>query len=114
MKAYGYLAGAAVFVAIGVFLAGCSKSETKQAQTASEQQAPTGASVAEKVDTDTPQTVCPVMGGPINRGIYVDYRGKRIYFCCNACVRAFKKNPTKYVARLEEQGVTFPSAEVQD
>ena len=31
------------------------------------------------------QTVCPVMGGVINKDLYVDYKGKRIYFCCPDC-----------------------------
>ena len=28
------------------------------------------------------QTTCPVMGNPINKDIYADYSGKRVYFCC--------------------------------
>ena len=33
-----------------------------------------------------PQTFCPVMGGPIDTTIYVDYKGMRIYFCCKGCI----------------------------
>ncbi|MBI3313326.1 MAG: YHS domain-containing protein [Candidatus Omnitrophica bacterium] len=28
---------------------------------------------------------------------FVDYRGKRYYFCCKSCVKKFKKNPEKYL-----------------
>jgi len=57
-----------------------------------------------------PQEYCPVMGGKINRDIYVDYQGKRIYFCCPACPPEFRKDPEKYLKKLEEQGVELEKA----
>lgn len=54
-----------------------------------------------------PQTVCPVLGGNINKEIYLDYQGKRIYFCCKGCDAEFKKNPDKYMKKLQEQGITL-------
>ncbi len=56
------------------------------------------------------QTTCPVMGGAINKDIYTDYQGKRIYFCCTACVPEFKQDPAKYLKKLEAEGVQLPSA----
>lgn len=56
-----------------------------------------------------PQTKCPVLGGKINRQIYADYNGRRIYFCCEGCVKQFKQNPEKYMKKLQEQGVTLES-----
>jgi YHS domain-containing protein len=53
-----------------------------------------------------PQTVCPVLGNKIDKNVYTDYQGKRIYFCCAGCVEPFKKNPEKYLKQMEEQGVT--------
>lgn len=53
------------------------------------------------------QTVCPVMGGQADTNIYVDALGKRVYFCCNACPAQFKKDPAKYIKKLEEEGVTL-------
>lgn len=53
-----------------------------------------------------PQTVCPVMGGNINKDVYLDYQGQRIYFCCLACLELFKKEPEKYLQKLKEQGIT--------
>lgn len=53
------------------------------------------------------QTTCPVMGGKINKDIYSDYEGKRVYFCCTSCLPEFKKDPAKYIKKLEEQGVVL-------
>ena len=53
-----------------------------------------------------PQTVCPVLGGNVDKKVYADYQGKRIYFCCTGCDAEFKKDPEKYMKKLEEQGVT--------
>ncbi|MBN1346930.1 MAG: efflux RND transporter periplasmic adaptor subunit [Phycisphaerae bacterium] len=52
------------------------------------------------------QTVCPVMGNPIVKDVFTDYKGKRIHFCCPPCVEKFKKDPDKYMKVLAEQGVS--------
>jgi YHS domain-containing protein len=51
-----------------------------------------------------PQTTCPVMGGDINKEVYADHEGKRVYFCCASCVAQFEKDPEKYLAKLKETG----------
>jgi YHS domain-containing protein len=51
-----------------------------------------------------PQATCPVMGGEIDRDVYYDHEGKRIYFCCPGCIGEFKKDPQKYLKVLEERG----------
>ena len=51
------------------------------------------------------QTHCPVMGGEIDRKVYLDYKGKRVYFCCPGCLEKFKADPDSYIKKLEEQGV---------
>jgi len=48
------------------------------------------------------QTTCPVMGGPINKAIFVEYKGKKVYFCCNGCPAAFQADPEKYVSKLPQ------------
>ena len=53
------------------------------------------------------QTVCPVMGGKINKQSYVDHDGKRIYMCCAGCAGALKKDPGKYIKKLEDSGVVL-------
>jgi YHS domain-containing protein len=57
-----------------------------------------------------PQTTCPVLAGPIDKRVYADYQGKRIYFCCKGCDAEFEKNPEKYMKKLQEEGVTLEPA----
>jgi len=52
------------------------------------------------------QVACPVQHGKINKDLYVDYKGQRIYFCCKDCIPIFKKNPEAYLKRMEQEGVT--------
>lgn len=56
------------------------------------------------------QTTCPVMGGKIDKNYHVDHDGKRIYFCCGACPKAFEKEPEKYMKKLSEAGVKLEDA----
>lgn len=51
-----------------------------------------------------PQTTCPVMGGAINKELYADYKGERVYFCCMACPPQFKKDPEKYLKKMKDAG----------
>ena len=54
------------------------------------------------------QTTCPVMeGNAINKKLFVDYEGKRIYVCCRGCIGEVKSDPAKYVKRLEAEGITL-------
>lgn len=56
------------------------------------------------------QTKCPVLGGSVNKRVYSDYQGKRVYFCCPPCIREFQKDPEKYIRLLEKQGVVLEEA----
>ena len=51
------------------------------------------------------QTTCPIMGGKINKNVYTDYKGKRVYFCCGGCVDTFKKDAEKYVKKMEGEEI---------
>lgn len=48
------------------------------------------------------QTTCPVMKGPIDKEIFVEYKGKKVYFCCASCKAEFDKDPEKYVKDLPQ------------
>jgi YHS domain-containing protein len=48
------------------------------------------------------QTTCPVMGGAINKEIFVEYRGEKVYFCCKGCDKLFQENPEQYLAKLPQ------------
>ncbi len=49
------------------------------------------------------QTTCPVMdGNPINKNVFVEYKGKKVYFCCPDCKAKFEADPEKYIAKLPQ------------
>jgi len=49
------------------------------------------------------QTTCPVMvGRAIDKNLFVEYKGKKVYFCCKGCIPEFNKDPEKYVKLLPQ------------
>jgi len=99
-----------------VFFAGCEKQQPtaqqpiqRVEQTPVQQhvpatQAKTATATADQVKTvaEMEQTTCPVMGGAINKALFVEYQGKKVYFCCGGCPDAFKADPQKYIAKLPQ------------
>lgn len=90
-----------------VWVAGCQKEKpavqqpAKQAEkTAMHEHAATDQAPVKVVAGE--QTTCPVMGGAIDKTIFVEYKGKKVYFCCPGCVETFKANPEKYIAKLPQ------------
>jgi len=67
-----------------------------------------GAAVAEQHE-GKPQTACPVSGKPIDKASspHIDFQGQRIYFCCDNCPPAFRKDPESFFAKAAEAGVVF-------
>ncbi len=67
---------------------------------------------AEGVLLENVQTLCPVSGEKLkDNKVYVDYQGRRIFFCCENCVGKFNKNPEKYLQKLDE---STDAAETKD
>ncbi len=66
-----------------------------------------GAMCPMKAELKNPQTTCPVMAGAISKNISAEHKGKKVYFCCEACLTEFKKNPDKYVKEMEDKGITL-------
>ncbi len=104
-----------------VSLNGCKKSEPA----ASEDHTGHGHAMTEVADTETAdqkakegealiaklgaeakevieQTTCPVMGGKINKDIFVEYKGRKVYLCCAMCEGKFKADPEKYISKLPQ------------
>ena len=51
----------------------------------------------------TLQNKCPLSGKKIDPTKTVaTYKGKKVYFCCDGCPAAFKKDPAKYAAKLPQ------------
>lgn len=61
---------------------------------------------AEGVLFENIQTTCPVSGKVFKeKTVSVDYEGRRVYFCCDACPDTFNKEPAKYLEILDgDQG----------
>lgn len=52
------------------------------------------------------QITCPVMGGKINKKMYADVKGYRVYVCCAGCTTAVKADPDKYIKKIKDNGET--------
>ena len=49
------------------------------------------------------QTTCPIMdGNKIDKNVFVEYQGKKVYFCCAECKAKFEAAPEKYIANLPQ------------
>lgn len=53
------------------------------------------------------QSVCPIMGNPIDKEVYKDINGKRVYFCCASCE---SKMTEERMTELEAEGIIFAEA----
>lgn len=62
---------------------------------------------SQKAAKGEPQTICSVMGGKIDKNVYADYQGERVYFCCASCKQLFMQDPEKYMKKMEDEGVTL-------
>lgn len=84
-----------LLVAMMIVTSGCKK-----------EPAPAPAPPAGAVETASAaieQKTCPIMdGNPINKAVYTEHEGKKVYFCCPACIKKFKADPEKYVANLPQ------------
>ncbi|MFH1882378.1 MAG: YHS domain-containing protein [Planctomycetota bacterium] len=93
-----------------IMLNGCKKSEPAPSETSAEtmqgheghEHAAMMDKPAEAIASVVEQTTCPIMGSPINKALFTEYKGKKVYFCCPDCQPEFEKNPEKYVAKLPQ------------
>jgi len=98
-----------LFVGLSM-LNGCKKSEPVPPPTTTGtmqgMQGHEPAAVTTEAATETAaaveQTICPVMGGAINKDIFVEYKDKKVYFCCPECKTKFEAEPEKYIAKLPQ------------
>lgn len=68
--------------------------------------------VADTEQMQVTNTYCPVMTDmQTTPEIFTDYKGKRVYFCCNNCKAAFGREPEKYLDRLPQFGGTPAQAD---
>jgi len=113
MKLLGYVMMATVAtVGVLVLSSGCQKDKpmtgTQAVHTGSQAAAPAPVKheatspPAQPATQLAEQTTCPVMGGPIDKNVFTEYQGKKVYFCCAGCVDKFKADPGKYISKLPQ------------
>lgn len=59
----------------------------------------------EKKAIDAGNKICPVSGEKIDEKMKAayEYQGKIYNFCCPACIDDFKKDPEKYIKKVNEE-----------
>ncbi len=87
-----------------VSLNGCKKSEPASSEdhTGHEHAMAEVADIETAVAKTIEQTTCPVMGGKIDKDIFVEYKGQKVYLCCAMCEGKFKADPEKYISKLPQ------------
>lgn len=46
---------------------------------------------------------CVVSGGPAKETSVVEYKGKKVYFCCNNCPKKFEADPEAFTVKVRAQ-----------
>jgi YHS domain-containing protein len=98
---------AGLLLAGSVFVYGCKKSEPVPTETSTktmtmQDHAAMAEDAAKEVVAAAEQTTCPVMGGAINKALFTEYQGKKVYFCCDGCKEKFEAAPEQYIAKLPQ------------
>ena len=65
---------------------------------------------AVKESANVGNKICPVTGAKIDEKLKAtyEYEGKIYNFCCSACIEEFKKDPEKYIKKIEEEAQAEP------
>lgn len=46
------------------------------------------------------QVTCPVSKEPVNQKVFIEQEGRKVYFCCEDCVKEYKADPGKHKVAL--------------
>jgi YHS domain-containing protein len=57
-----------------------------------------------------PQSVDVISGKPVNRSVFGDYNGQRVYFCCPESKKTFDANTQAYLEAIRKQGIILDRA----
>lgn len=56
---------------------------------------------------------CPVSGEPIDKKVFVEAAGMKVYFCCTKCEGKYKADPAKYSDKVHDQMICMSDKRVQ-
>lgn len=76
-----------------------------QAETGTQTQTEKATEAAPKEAVNVANKICPVSGDKIDEKLKAtyEYEGKIYNFCCPMCTDEFKKDPHKYIKKVEEE-----------
>ena len=95
-KQHKTILGLGALLLIGlIVVGGCKESEPEGPTSTAPEVKDVAAAAGE-------QTECPIMGGAIDKNLFVEYKGKKVYFCCAGCKDKFNEEPEKYLAKLPQ------------
>lgn len=121
-----------IFLMVGIFVFGMSKlsfammcgsgehskhqqiAQTESSEHKHMESEATSATAKEAVNVGN--KICPVSGEKIDekmKAIY-EYQGKIYNFCCPMCIDIFKKDPEKYIKKVEEELQAKPQGEARE
>lgn len=68
------------------------------------------AAVVSAGDVKLDTAKCPVSGAKAKDGTAVDYKGGKVYFCCNNCPKKFESDTEKFSVKANQQLVATGQA----
>lgn len=107
-----------MFLVTGIFVLGINKlsfammcgehsghKKIAQAQTGTQTQTEKATESEPKETVNVGNKICPVSGEKIDEKMKstYEYEGKVYNFCCPMCIDDFKKDPQKYIKKIEEE-----------
>jgi YHS domain-containing protein len=69
-----------------------------------------GTTIAEEKESKLEGVKCPVSNRAVKEASAVDYKGGKVYFCCDNCPKGFAKDTKKFAAKANAQLVATGQA----
>ena len=66
---------------------------------------PAPATTAPTTKPAYPLTTCVVSGeklGEMGKPVVIQYEGREVQFCCSSCPKEFRKDPAKYLRKIDD------------
>lgn len=51
------------------------------------------------------------LGGAMGEAVIYQHEGREVRFCCKSCIKDFKKDPAKYLKKLDDAEAAAPSTQ---
>lgn len=98
---------------LGLTFISCNKEEMRTVTTDSQNSALNAAKeIKAEPEAKTFNAICPISGEKVDPSApTVEYKGKKIGFCCGGCIDKFKADPEKALSHLSPDGQKWVSSE---